>query len=129
MIQFDKKNNLEQKIEEAVETEDFEAADELQSSIDQIAAELEKLNITDEEKEFLTAEGETTEAVASVEEDAEEESPPVQEAEETTTVEEEEEKKEVDEEEQSGLDNEKPGNDEEVEEVLDEEPISNEGEE
>ena len=145
---LDKQSELEVQIEEAVESEDFEAADEFQTSIDQIAAELETLNITDEEKEFLTTEGETTEVVAPdeeepredsspVEEEPEEDSPPGQEdedavspleAEETAAVEEEE-KKEVDEEEPSGLENDKVENDEEVEEAADTVPISNEEEE
>ncbi len=136
---LDKQSDLELKIEEAVKSEDFEAADEFQTSIDQIGAELEELNITDEEKEFLTAEGEATEVAAPVQEELEEDRPPVQEgedavspfqeAEETTAVEEEEEKKEVDVEEISGMDNGKVENDEEVEEVVDTEPTSNEGEE
>jgi len=55
-----KQSDLEEKVEEAAEREDFEAAEEFQTRLDQINSELEELNITDEEKDVLTKEEETS---------------------------------------------------------------------
>jgi hypothetical protein len=52
-----RQSDLEQKVEEAAEKEDFEAAEEMQTTLDQVSAELTELNITDEERELLAAEG------------------------------------------------------------------------
>ncbi len=113
-----KQSDLEQKLEKAVEEEDYEAADDLQSSLDQIIADLSDLNITDEEKEMLVTDEASADAVSPAEEDAEEMivgeieevkkevtdeasadvvSPAQEDAEETIVGEKEEEKKEVDE--------------------------------
>ncbi len=124
-----KQSELEKKVEEAVEKEDFEAADELQTSLDQITADLADLKVTDEEKEELLV----------ADESSTDDNPPTQDVKETI-VGEEEEKKEVDEVSASDLDMEKVENDEdekehthveeESEEVIaEEQPESTEGEE
>jgi hypothetical protein len=111
-----KQIELEQKVEEAAEGEDFEAAEELQTTIDQITVELKDLNITDEEQELLAMEGAPSDAVSvqeeakdtipGVEVDKEEEISAQEEAKETIS-DVEEEKKEGDEEKASDLDEEK----------------------
>ena len=95
-------SDLEQKVEEAVEKEDFEAADELQTMLDQITAELTELNVTDEEKE-IAASGEEPAASGEI--------PSVQKAEEETS-DGEEEKKEGDKQQASDSDHEDLDNDE-----------------
>ena len=66
-----KQSELEQKVEEAVEKDDFDAAEDLQTSIDHISAELMELNITDEERHLFTAEGGSTDVVPPTQEGAE----------------------------------------------------------
>ncbi|VEU34524.1 unnamed protein product [Pseudo-nitzschia multistriata] len=61
-----KQSELEQQVEAAAEIEDFEKAEEHQTSLDQINSELEELNLTDAERELLAKE---EEAPASEEEE------------------------------------------------------------
>jgi len=105
-----KKSEFEQKVEEAVEKEDFEAANASQTMLDEITAELTALNVTDEEKELGTADEEKELATAG--DDSSGEIPSVQKAEEATLDEEEEEKKEVDKEQGLDSDHEALDNDE-----------------
>lgn len=98
-----KRTELEQRMLEAAEIEDYETAEELQTSLDQIFAELNELNITDEQRESLTMEGASSDIISPLQEDTK-----------ALTGVEEEEKKGGDEENASDLDNEKFGNDDET---------------
>jgi hypothetical protein len=118
-----KQIELEQKVEEAAEEEDFEAAEELQTTFDQITAELTELNITDEEKELMATESASSDAVSVQEEEEaketivgveEEEISAQEESNEMISGVEEEEKKEGDEENASDLDQENLENGEET---------------
>lgn len=104
-----KQSDLEQKVEKAVEEEDYEAADNLQSSLDQVIADLAELNITDEEREALVTDETSADVVSPAQEDTADVVSPAQEDSEETIVadEKEEEKKEVDEVPTSDLDEEK----------------------
>ena len=49
-----KRNKLEEEVQDAVEREDFDAAEEFQTELDDITAQISELNITYEEKEWLS---------------------------------------------------------------------------
>jgi len=88
-----KSSELEQKVAEAVEKEDFDAADVLQTKLDQITVEVTKLNVANEDKESLTKDN-----IDSIEKA------------EDVIADREEEKKEGDEEQVSNLDHEEVNN-------------------
>ena len=89
-----KRTELEQRMLEAAEIEDHETAEELQTSLDQIFAEFNELNITDEQRESLTTEGASSDVISPLQEDTK-----------AISGAEEKEKKEGDEESASDLDN------------------------
>jgi len=106
-----RQSDLEQKVEEAAEKEDFEAAEELQTTLDQVSAELTELYITDEERELLATEGGSSDLQA-----------PSQEVKETLSGLEEEKKESV-EENASDLDHDKLENGEDAETHVDPELV------
>merc|ERR1712176_346975 len=51
-----KESDFKKKVNEAAEKEDYETADEYQTALDQVSAELMGLNISDEERKLLDTE-------------------------------------------------------------------------
>ena len=92
-VLLSKLSELEQKVRDAAEIEDFETAEEFQTRLDKTTAELAKLNITDTERESLTTGNGSSDVISSPQEESEEAN--------------DEEKKEGDEQNASDLDHEK----------------------
>ena len=71
-VLLSKLSELEQKVRDAAEIEDFETAEEFQTSLDDTTAELAKLNITDTERESLTTGNGSSDVISSPQEESEE---------------------------------------------------------